>query len=86
MLPRTPYRNSSAHLTRDERLQCQTLRLAGHTHKYIANLLNLTERQVGYVIASEQVTPKKRPGRPRILTDAQVDELEEYVQSSRATR
>jgi len=74
------------YLSRDERLQCQTLALAGHTHKFIAGLLGVTERQVGYAIASEQVTPAHRSGRPRALTDAQIDELEDYVRSSRATR
>jgi hypothetical protein len=76
----------SQHLTRDQRLQVQTLRLAGHTHKFIADLLKITERQVGYAIASEQVTPKRREGRPRTLTEAQVDELEAFVRSSRRTR
>jgi transposase len=74
------------YLSRDERLQVQTLRLAGHTHRFIANLLGITERQVSYAIASEQVTPKRRDGRPRTLTKAQIDELEAYVRSSRYTR
>jgi transposase len=64
----------------------QTLRLASHTYQNIANLLGITERQVAYASTSEQVTPKRRSGRPRTLTDAQVDELEAYIRSSRRTR
>jgi hypothetical protein len=36
------------YLNRDQRLQIQTLRLAGHTYAFIASLLNFTERQVAY--------------------------------------
>jgi transposase len=82
-VPSTPH---SRHLSRDERLQVQTLRLASHTYQNIANLLGITERQVAYASTSEQVTPKRRSGRPRTLTDAQVDELEAYIRSSRRTR
>jgi hypothetical protein len=64
----------------------QTLAVAGHTHRFIANLLWITERQVGYAIASEHVTPQRRNGRPRTLTSAQIDELEAFVRSSRRTR
>ena len=52
------------YLTRDERLQCQTLRLAGHKQEFIADLLGFTRRQVGYALASKRVTLKKRKGRP----------------------
>ena len=60
--PSTPPRHR--YLTRDERLQCQTLRLAGHKQEFIADLLGFTRRQVGYALASERVTPKKHKGRP----------------------
>ena len=81
-----PPPHTHRYLSRDERLQVQTLALAGHTHRFIANLLGMTERQVGYAIASDQVTPQRRSGRPRTLTNAQVDELEAFVRSSRRTR
>jgi transposase len=86
MPPSTPRRTTHTYLTRDQRIECQALRKAGHTYKTIANLLGLTERQVGYAITSERATPKKRSGRPRVLTDAQIDELEQYVRSTRTTR
>jgi transposase len=83
--PSTP-RAHSQHLSRDQRLQVQTLRLAGHPYKYIANLLKITERQVAWAATSSQVTPKRRSGRPQTLTDSQTDELEAYIRSSRRTR
>ncbi|KAF1942871.1 hypothetical protein EJ02DRAFT_453968 [Clathrospora elynae] len=46
------------YLTRDERLQVQTLSQAGHTQVWIADHLRILRRQVGYAIASYQVTPK----------------------------
>jgi transposase len=64
----------------------QTLHLAGHTQQFIADLLGITRRQVGYAIASKQVTPKKRTGRPPTLSKEQVDELEAFIRSSRNTR
>ncbi|KAF1946547.1 hypothetical protein EJ02DRAFT_394292 [Clathrospora elynae] len=46
--PSTPRRHT--YLTRNERLQVQILCLAGHSHKSIADLLEISERQVCYVI------------------------------------
>ncbi|KAF1934681.1 hypothetical protein EJ02DRAFT_461008 [Clathrospora elynae] len=82
--PSTPRHHR--YLTCNERLQVQTLRLAGHTHKFIANLLQILERQVAYAIAQEGVTPKHRKGRPVTLSEAQVNELISYVQQSRESR
>jgi transposase len=62
------------------------LSLAGHNHQYIADLLKISERQVGYAIHAERVTPKRRTGRPRRLTNDQIDELVAYVTHSRASR
>lgn len=80
--PSTPTYPRRQYLSRDERLQVQTLALAGHTHKSIATLLKITERQVSYAIASEKVTPEHHSGRPRTLSDAQLDELETFIRSS----
>jgi hypothetical protein len=82
--PSTPIYNQ--HLSRDQRLQVQTLRVAGHTYKYIADLFKITERQVAYAVTSNQVTPKRRSGRPQTLTNAQADELEAFIRSSRGMR
>lgn len=83
--PSTPPRQRHQ-LTRDQRLQVQTLHLARHTPEEIHALLGFTIRQIEYTIASERVTPRSRSGRPRTLTDAQVDELVAYICSSRAAR
>lgn len=83
MEPSTP---RLSHLSRDQRIQVQTLRLAGHSIKNIANLLSFTERQVQYAAATERVTPKKHTGRRSQLSDAQVDQLEVFICSSRTSQ
>jgi hypothetical protein len=60
--------------------------VVGHSQAFISSVLGITRRQVGYSIAAEQVTPKKRSGRPPKLTDAQVDELVHYVRQTRVSR
>jgi transposase len=82
--PSTPRHTS--HLSRDQRLQVQTLSLAGHNQQYIADLLKISIRQVSYAIHARTVTPKKRTGRPRHLTNNQIDELVTYVTHSREAR
>ena len=81
--PSTPHHR---YLSRDERLQVQTLHMVGHSQAFISSVLGIIRRQVGYSIAAEQVTPKKRSGRPPKLTEAQVDELVHYVRQTRASR
>jgi transposase len=82
--PSTPGR--TAHLTRDQSLQVQTLSRAGHDHQSIADLLKISLRHVGDAIDVERVTSKKRTGRPRQLTEDQIDELMSYVTHSREAR
>ncbi|KAF1936268.1 hypothetical protein EJ02DRAFT_359500, partial [Clathrospora elynae] len=73
-------------LSCDERLQIQTLQLAGYTQAFIQDLLGFSCQQIGYTIACEQVIPKKRSGWPPKLTYAQVEELIQYIRQSQATR
>jgi hypothetical protein len=68
--PTTPIRRSS-HVSRDDRIRIRTLRLAKFKYEAIANLLSLTLRQVQHACAAERDTPKKRPGRPPIITAEQ---------------
>jgi transposase len=84
--PQRPLTPRHRYLSRDERLQVQTLSLAGHTQKFTADLLHISERQVRYALDAERLTPRKRSGRPRHLSDAQVDELVAYVRQSQLTR
>ncbi|KNG52823.1 transposable element tc1, partial [Stemphylium lycopersici] len=81
--PSTPKHRKQ--LTRDQRLMVHTLYNAGNTQKWIANHLGFTIRQVQYVL-KRPLTPKKRPGRPGVLTPEQVQELIDFVRSSQETR
>ncbi|KAI6248813.1 hypothetical protein HI914_02569 [Erysiphe necator] len=73
-------------LTRDQRLQVLTLSQFGHKQKDIAQRLGITIDQVKKVVSSGLVSPRKSSGRPFKLSSAQVDELEEFVRSSREKR
>jgi len=87
MPPATPpRRSSSTHLTRDQRIRVRTLRDVGFTYEAIARHLDVTVRQAQHTCQAEQATPKKRSGRPPALTEAQTDELVNYIQQSKETR
>ena len=81
--PSTPKHRK--HLTRDQRLMVHTLHQAGHTQTWIAEHLGFTRRQVGYVL-TVPLTPKKRSGRPPVLSPEQVQELISFVRTSKKTR
>jgi MoxR-like ATPase len=85
-LPRTPRTPRHSHfITRDDRIRVHALANAGLTHSLISAQLNLSVRQVEYSVGVPP-TPKKRSGRPRLLNPEQVQELIQFVRSSRATR
>jgi hypothetical protein len=73
------------HSTRDQRRDVQVLRQAGNTHQQIADQTGLSLRQVSYAL-SHPPTPSKRSGRPSKLTEVQVIELIEYIESSKGGR
>jgi len=73
-------------LTRDQRLQCLTLREIGWDYRKIVDRLKVTERQVQTAVTSGHPTPSKRSGRPAKLTPIQVQELITYVTSSKEGR
>lgn len=83
-VPKTPRR--SRNLDRDQKLQVLTLYNARHGPKYISERLGITVHQVKYTIAKGEASPKKNKGRPPKLTPAQVDQIEEFVCSSRENR
>ena len=62
-----------------------TLHQAGHTQTWIAEHLGFTRRQVGYVL-TVPLTPKKRSGRPPVLSLEQVQELISFIRTSKKTR
>jgi transposase len=81
--PSTPKHRK--HLNRDQRLMVHTLYNAGHTQKWISTHLGFTLRQVQYVL-TVPVTPKQRTGRPPVLTPEQVQELIQFVRTSKETK
>lgn len=85
--PSTPQnRRCAPYLTRDQRIQVQTLRGVGFTYEAIANHLKITLRQVQYACSTEHLTPSKRSGRPPALSDEQLDELIDYIRQSKEAR
>ena len=64
--------------SRDQRLRVHTLRDAGHSYAEIAFLTSVTYRQV-YHAAHVPVTPRKRSGRPALLTAEKIESLIEFV-------
>jgi transposase len=73
-------------LTRDQRLQCRTLREAGWGYLEISQHLKITQRQVQYASTAADATPAKRSGRPPKLTPDQVKELVDFVVNSKEGR
>ncbi|KAI0996975.1 hypothetical protein K3495_g11208 [Podosphaera aphanis] len=66
-------------LTRDQRLQVKTLADEGYSRQKISERLSITVAQVRYALKIKDLTPKKRSGRPRVLSTAKVDEIEAFV-------
>jgi transposase len=85
--PQTPPASDSTILcsTRDQRLQAQTFHDAGLTYAQIRAPLGLTLRQVQYAV-SHRLTPKKRHGRPPILTQEEVNDIITWICVSKANR
>jgi hypothetical protein len=80
--PRAPHHR---YLSRDERLRAQTLHDAGWKLHEIQRKLGISWNQVQYA-CSHQLTPQKRSGRPPVLEEEQVDEIELFVVSSKTNR
>ncbi|KAG9249358.1 uncharacterized protein F5Z01DRAFT_631838, partial [Emericellopsis atlantica] len=75
----------ASNTSRDTRISIRTLRSAGWTYQQIATHLHLTLRQVQHA-ATTQATPRRSTGRPPLLTEAQLEELIEFVCSSQRAR
>lgn len=85
--PQTPQRKKAIYLSRDQALQCRTLRSVNMSYQAIAEHLKCTERQVQHACSSrDHPTPQKRRGRPGTLTPQQIQDLVSYVTSSRTAR
>lgn len=82
--PATPPSTPRRQTNRDVRVAVRTLRDIGWTYAHIAEHLHITSRQVGTAI--QAATPKKRTGRPPVLTQLQLDELEAFIRYSKRNR
>ena len=73
-------------LNRDERLQVLTLFSIGWSASQIANKTGATIRQIRYTCETGHATPARKSGRPPLLTAAQIEELIEFICSSKEGR
>ncbi|KAK4120932.1 hypothetical protein N657DRAFT_552084, partial [Parathielavia appendiculata] len=73
-------------LNRDQRREIRLLREIGWYLKRIKTYTGATMGQVRYAISAAQATPRKRSCRPGMSTAAQIDELIEFITSSKEGR
>lgn len=82
--PVTPKRK---HLTRDMRLRIRSLYFDSKwTQPAIAGYLKISENQVQYTCQPEGPTPRRRSGRPPLLSKPEVELLIEFVCSLKEAR
>ena len=72
-------------LTCDQRRDCQLLHSIGWSYSQIRTQTGYTVRQIG-LACQKRATPQKSTGRPPILSQAQVEELVEFVCASSKNR
>jgi hypothetical protein len=80
------YRPKASDLTRDQKRDCQLLHSIGWSYSQIRVYKGFTVRQIQRACTAIQVIPKKRSGRPPLLTQAQIEELTEFVCASSRNR
>ncbi|KAL7794426.1 hypothetical protein V8C37DRAFT_376625 [Trichoderma ceciliae] len=68
--------------TRDQRRDVQLMRRLGYTQVAISTELSLSLDQVQYALSHAE-TPITRPGRPSKLSEAQIQELEAFMEASK---
>ena len=74
-------------LTRDEGIQILAFRRLGMTYEAIAKQFrNVSPRQIEYLIQKGHPTPQKRPGRPPIISDEQLQELTTFIYAFKCNR
>jgi transposase len=86
-IPHPPIRRPKApDLTRDQKRDCQLLHSIGWSYGQIRTKTGYTIDQIARACRADRPTPRKRGGRPPILTQAQVEELVEFVCASAKNR
>ena len=79
--PSTPVR---ARLTRDQRRDILLMRRLGKTYQEIATFLGVSQRAVQYTCEKQTATPQHhKAGRPPKLNKNEVDQVVEFVTSSK---
>jgi transposase len=87
LIPHPPIRKPKApDLTRDQKRDCQLLHSIGWSYSQIRQKTGFTIHQVASACQVDRPTPRKRGGRPPLLTQAQVEELVEFVCASTKNR
>ncbi|KAI0994206.1 hypothetical protein K3495_g13976 [Podosphaera aphanis] len=76
----------ASYLSRGQRLEILALYRTGFTYIQIATQLRVTYSQVKNTVQSSRASPKLRTGRPPKLSPNQIDQLEEFICSSREAR
>ncbi|KAL1956033.1 hypothetical protein VTO42DRAFT_7848 [Malbranchea cinnamomea] len=84
--PQQAAEQNTIRLSRDDRIRVLTLRDAGFTYQQIASQLQITHRQVQYTCQSQQISPKKAPGKPPKLSEEDVDDIIAFISSSKRNR
>ena len=81
-----PLGRGTRHATRDQHIQVQALLQASQSYATIMRITGLTYSQVEYASRHKIVTPRKRSGRPSLLSEKQVSELLAFVCASKHNR
>lgn len=63
-----------------------TLHSLGKSTQQIAASIKVSPYQVRYALKRDAISLKRRSGRPSVLSESQVDELEEFICSSQRNR
>ena len=85
-IPCPPFaRQKHPDLSRDQRRDVRILHSIGWSYSQIHRQTGYTLRQIGFAYRT-QATPTKRSGRPPVLTQAQIEELVEFVCASAINR
>ena len=86
-IPHPPLRKPKApELTRDQRRDVLLLHSIGWSYSQIHKHTAYSIDQIGRACRADRPTPRKRSGRPPLLTQAQVEELVEFVCASAPNR
>lgn len=79
-------RQKHQRLTNIEHVQIRNLRDLNLTYQQIADRLQISKSRVSYSLTKRKLFPANRKGRRIYLTNAQVDEIESFIQSSNVAR